>query len=426
MGKGSRRINEQNFPVFKKLIEEVFVKATGKKIEKVNEKICDDIADIIEESIGIAVIGGKSLNNYIKATLSNDFNQHKVNPEYPTLNNLAKFVAKKSELSDSGTGKEKLAGFDTWWINFEKENASLILMNNSSMGSAEFKTVDFETEVETNADFEEIVDEDTTNPELIDEIKKGDKKKFIFTGIRGGIYAGILASITIALVRYFNGENITPFPTGYENMSFARFMRDVFTPLLFFQIISGGLLGFFCSYNIVTRSKLSNNLLLFMLSFIVIVVLRQSMARDAWFWPGTYLNIDESGNVRKGGGILGEPDFETLATGFMGAFVISFLVRAFRKNQLSSFVKKDAFVLISKTIVCGLLAWCFTYAIYIILVKRLQLIDKGDFLIDPSIFIVDFPHPERPLFAMALYLIYVLSFLYSIRFHYYNSRKISH
>jgi hypothetical protein len=414
------RINESNFPVFRKLIEEVFLKATGKKIEKINEKIGDDIADIIKCSVGGAP-GGKSLNNYINAVLLNDFTKHPVNPEYRTLNMLANYVLKNAETPESGGEKGGSKNSDTGWINFEKKYAFLISQSNATETAEGIKKMDTEKPENISID----ISPSTETPLKKDfHFTAHDKKKFISAGIRGGIYAGILASLTIVLLRYLNDRNTTPLPTGYENVSFDSFMHDIFTPLLLFQIIAGAFLGYFCCYTAASNSKVSKNLLLFILSFVVIVILRQCMARDAWVLPGTRTYIDQNGHVRSGGGILGEPDFETLATGFMGAFVILLLVRAFRKNRLIALVKKDTLVLIIKSIICGIVAWGCMYGIYIILVERLQLIDKGDYLVDPSIFIVDFPHPERPVFAMAIYLIYVLSFLFSIRYHYYNGRQL--
>ena len=107
----------------------------------------------------------------------------------------------------------------------------------------------------------------------------------------------------------------------------------------------------------------------------------------------------------------------------MGAFVILFLVQAFRKNKLAAFAAKETFGLIFKTTVYGILAWCLIYGVYILLTVRLGIMHKGDYLIARSFFTVDFPHPERPIFAIALYMIYVFCLIISIQYHFHNKKE---
>ena len=132
---------------------------------------------------------------------------------------------------------------------------------------------------------------------------------------------------------------------------------------------------------------------------------------------------DDHGNLRMGGGLLGEPDFETLATGLMGAFVILFLVQAFRKNKLAVFTKTITFGLTFKMIIYGLLAWGLIFGIYTLLTDRLGVIHKGDYLIARYFFTIDFPHPERPIFAIAMYMVYVFCFIISIQYRIHNKKE---
>lgn len=188
-------------------------------------------------------------------------------------------------------------------------------------------------------------------------------------------------------------------------------------------MIAGALLGWLCCYTAAAKSRPVNYMLLFVISFIVIVVLQQSMVRDRWYISGTYPYYDEHGNlIRMGGGLFGEPDFETLAIGFMGTIGIFILVHAFRKNKLAVFKANETFELSIKTIIYCTLAWCLTYGIYVLLAFRLGIIHIGEYLIAPSFFTVDFPHPERPVFAIALCMVYFFCFIISIRY-YFNNKK---
>lgn len=434
------RINEKNFPVFQKLIEEVFLKATGKAIEKISETRADDIADIIKESIGTLPSKkkfspkGKSLANYINAVLSNDYYKYKINPEDPSLNNLAKYV---TEDLDKHLVSNK-TNTSLYWINFEKKYADLLLpaipvtIDNPKIDSEGFEVQKAEqaaTEGVTTSPQQEIEinlqkskkDEsesenfwDNNNP--LFQISKSQTRKFVLAGMKGGIYAGILASVITVLFRYANGKNVTPFSTGYENISFEKFMKDIFTLLLLFQMIAGGILGSLCCYVAAAKNKFSKCLLLFTLSFIVVILVRQSMARDAWYVPGTYPHLDAHGKLKRmGGGWLGEPDFETLAMGLMGTINIFSLGHAFRKTKYRAFKAKENFKLLIRTIFYSALIWCLTYAIYVLLVHRLGILHEGEYLSDPSVFIVDFPHPERPIFAIALCTVYVFCFAISIQ-----------
>lgn len=257
---------------------------------------------------------------------------------------------------------EFVRGNEDWKTYLEKNKRLLITVPSSIVPSENSERQESEnndipeTETPDTISSEEITIQPDTNISLenkpysslkltteLSSVKHISSKTFTIAGFRGGAIAGFLAAVIIVIIRYVNGASETPVNTGYENISFEKFMREIFPLLLLFQIFDNALLGWLCCYVAATKNKFFNNIVLFLISFIVTVLLRQAKARDAFYFSGTYHFIDRFGNAITGGGHLGEPDFETLATGIMGAVVFLILVKNFRKINLRAPALKETF-----------------------------------------------------------------------------------
>jgi hypothetical protein len=430
MHKEHKRINDKNFPIFKKLIEEVFLKATGKPVEKVSEKICNDITDIIKEKTSTAIPGGKSLENYINTILYNDYNKQKVNPEYPTLNNLAKYVTEDfdnlSVQDKKNNENSKTKSNNAYWIKFEKKYACLFLHNQPDINSA----------LEESSSAKEIDEGPATQIEPTEMLQKNyeklpilqaeikpidftnsqkpfhytiDEKAFLQAGFLGGACAGFLGVIIITAISYVNGTNQSIVEPGYRSISFEEFMNKIFALLLLFQMLAGALLGWLACHAALAKKSFLNRVKLFIISFIIIVLFRQFMARDAWILPH----------------ILGEPDFETIATGLMASIAFFILVQTFRGIKFKRPTVKDVFKIILKITMYSIVTWCSVYFIYHLLTDTFGVIHYRDSFISTAVFTVDFPHPDRPVIAALLCIIYTFCIIAFIRSYAYTEESIT-
>ncbi len=449
MYKEARTITEENFPVFKKLVDEVIVKATGKPsvnnpaIRETKSKTADKLffqiaearANEIANEIYISTggnIGARRLQSLINAALNDDFT---INTRNYTLNSLAKFVLKHENTIEIYEDK---IGELLYWKSYLEKYKHLLQSDCNNIADWQLGQSDTETDIIPEATVAEITPVDFMpknemgaaflNENSFDNFSKNktseklekviDAKKFIRAGFRGGICAGFFTAIIIAVMRYASGTNETPLATGYEKISFGKFMREIFPLLLLFQIFSGALIGWLCCFVAIAKNKFSSGIILFMISFIIIILLRQAMTRDALYLSGTYAFNDRFGNVRMGGGPLGEPDFETIATGIMGAIGFLILAKVFQKTNLKVPTLKEAFGIILKTIIWGISAWCLVYVIYLLLISTI--LHRGNYFISTSIFVFDFPHPERLIFAALLCMVYTYCIIASIQYQAYK------
>lgn len=283
------------------------------------------------------------------------------------------------------------------------------------------------------------------------QITRKDFKKACFYG---GLTTGFFGVLIIWLLYFLRPIAPDAFDiTGYGNMSPDEYKKQVSLIVTLLQMILGGTLGLLCaslgwpSYG--TRKKrikdTSYFFLVFVLGFVIIIISRQVMARDA-LCPSNYrlhlnksdfdslkktpcidasfmskFNVDTTADsvkgkyFRLGGGILGEPDFETLATGIMGGIGFLTLVLSLLKLSNGSVPTKGAlFSVAGKSTILGLIGWLSIFLIYTVLL-RFCFIQKYGFIYQRWFFIFDFPHPERMYLVALLCFLYVFTILLSIR-----------
>ncbi len=449
MNQAAKTITKENFPLFKKLIEEVIVTATGKcslnnpaigEVQsKANGEFLLQIAEVRANEIANKIvsstekkIGGRRLQGLINAALNNDCS---INSRIYTLNALSEFVLKNSGAS-SLYKDENINSAD--WKSYLKINNQPLLdtgLNNvavkhSTETDTEIHIVSDERIEKTgrsnftpgNEQHSIVENKHNASEPFIHATKdrlgrKIEREQFAMAGFRGGICAGFFATLIIAVIRYASGTNETILATGYENIDFKKFIREIFPLLFLFQISIGALLGWLCCATAITKNK-SRSVLLFLISFFVIVLFRQLMARDAWHFPGTFPFMDKASSIRMGGGPLGEPDFETIATGIVGAIGFLILAKTFQRTNLNVPSIKETPGIILKITIYSIAVWCSVYLIYRLLVSTI--LQQGDHFISTSIFVFDFPHPERPIFAALLCVVYTYCIIASIKYQSYK------
>jgi hypothetical protein len=249
-----------------------------------------------------------------------------------------------------------------------------------------------------------------------------DKKRYYKAGIFGGVACGLIGSLTILYMK-LSASPPSPPPsgstvevTGYAAMKVQDFLEQIFPVLLLLQTITGAILGYLCSRFSWQRKKLSilQGLFLFVSAFLILTLFRQAMARDALRPFGTWPIYSENGEfIRWGGGILGEPDFETIATGAFAAVGFLLLVVSLRKLKCKVPNLKSAFAILYLTTIGGAVAWTLVFLVYKVCLN-FEWVQYGKVLIRSDIFIIDFPHPERPILAMVLNFLFILALLIAI------------
>jgi len=263
-------------------------------------------------------------------------------------------------------------------------------------------------------------------PEPSARLKKIQLGKYILTEnnfrkacILGGIIAGLIGAIIIFISFKINSSNWT----GYDNIDVHKFQSKVIILIFLLQPILGFCFGYLLSViswpspNASKRMKSFRfRILIFFFGFILMIILRQLMTRDAWVCPLHYKETDG----RMGGGPLGEPDFETLATAFAGGsafLILSYtLLRAFQLpyKRIKLSLNRTMLEIAGLSALLALFAWISVFILYKILENLGLIPDKT--IIPTWVFNFEFPHPERAMFICLMSFIYILSTLLSIRF----------
>lgn len=264
--------------------------------------------------------------------------------------------------------------------------------------------------------------ENNHNHSAIDKIQNTGKTEidaatFSKAGMYGGACAGFFGVLAIVVIRYFSNGTLPFIPTGYENISRDDFFNKIFPVIFLFQIAGGALLGWLCCRNALRRSNFLKTSLLFLLAFLLLLFLRQSTVRNAWRPAGEFTGIDRNGNsVIITGGPLGEPDFEALAVGFMGAVCFVILARLLRKSLPEIPSGKSPLLIMLFTTIAGVSTWCLVYFVFKILTD-FSILKEYDFFISKTVFHFVFPHPERVFLMILVCMIYVYCIIASIQYH---------
>jgi hypothetical protein len=235
-----------------------------------------------------------------------------------------------------------------------------------------------------------------------------DRKRFSKAGTTGGTIAGLIGSLVIIA---------KPDMSGYWNISEA-FYRTLWTGIIFFQIAGGMFAGWLCARFALTQrlTKLQRTLV-FLVGFAIIFLVHQLAARDALVPVGKYLEKDGSW----GGGPLGQPDFESLATGLMGGMSFLLLVIALQREKVLTMGRAIMATFLIATI--GTFLWSMIHIVFKVLISYHIIVEK-DFIISPAFFKFEFPHPERSVIVAILSCIYLLSIFISIRLQVKVTKKV--
>ncbi|MBN1561121.1 helix-turn-helix transcriptional regulator [candidate division KSB1 bacterium] len=217
--------------------------------------------------------------------------------------------------------------------------------------------------------------------------KQSQSASFFHDGIKGGALAGFLLALLVILTRRVS---------GFYQLQMISF-RTLWPLMVFFGSAFGALAGFLCCrYALLYSSQMRSSrrylygALLFNLGFVIAFLMQQLAARDAFGPPGWYTFHD-----RIGGGPLGEPDFESLASGLLGGTYFLFLSRYLARQQ--SYHYRDLLLTSIKVTLPGVVVWSLVYLLYV-LASAVGILHE-DYVPwrSSAIFIVDFSHPERVL-----------------------------
>jgi hypothetical protein len=274
------------------------------------------------------------------------------------------------------------------------------------------------------------------------------------------VFGGIIAGFVGALIIFILYMTHHPYWIGYGNMNPAYVTPERIVLFFLLQMFVGVFLGWLCGHFTFTKANSSENwikryshiFLILISAFVSIIFFRQLMVRNALREPNTFpyeiddlrlltdnskciderfiklyhLNTDTSLHskfVRMGGGYLGEPDFEMLATGLAGS--TAFLILIVNLAELFKIgVQSKRYILSTRRMILitakaaffGFIAWISVYGIYLFLTETC-IIYKFGFIYARWVFSFDFPHPERFLFVFVLCGIYLISMLISIQIY---------
>ena len=228
-----------------------------------------------------------------------------------------------------------------------------------------------------------------------------ESKNFTKAGFLGGAIGGFIIAILVIVMKWINGFNGIPKATLLPIM-------------LFFGTLTGGIAGWLCCWFAIAmnrtyqkfKTRLLFEILFFVTGFIIIALAHQLPARDALRKPGTYKVIDDvTGKKRPAGGPIGEPDFETVATGLVGGF--GFLILARGLCRIRNPKDKVIYAIAIHTTVVGVTIWSFVYVIYEVLLN-FEILEHGYAPFgSTAVFRVDFPHPVRALLFILICLLYI-------------------
>ncbi len=217
------------------------------------------------------------------------------------------------------------------------------------------------------------------------------------SGVQGGAWAGFGLALFAILFKKMSGFSSFP-PTLFSHL----------WPIIILNgTLAGALSGWLCSrvgLMLFHSHKKSLTILLksvlLLCGFIISVLVQQLSARNALAPP-----VWNESLGRFTGGPLGEPNFETIATGVIGG--VYFLSLALALVPKTQPLPKSWLFTGIKTTVPGVVAWSAVYSIYSILITLHWLPQYFIPWKTAAIFIVDFPHPER----VVLYIVFC--FLYT-------------
>lgn len=217
------------------------------------------------------------------------------------------------------------------------------------------------------------------------------------SGLHGGALAGFCLALFVILFKKVSGFSSFP----------STLFSHLWPVIVLNGTLAGALAGWLCSRFglMIFHSKTKSGMLLLksvllLCGFIISVLVQQLSARNALTPP-----VWNDALERLTGGPLGEPNFETIATGVLGS--VYFLSLALTLSPKTNPPKNSFLLTAIKTTVPGIVAWCAVYSVYFILITS-QWIPK--YYIPwkfAAVFIVDFPHPER------VVLFIVFCFLYT-------------
>jgi hypothetical protein len=271
----------------------------------------------------------------------------------------------------------------------------------------------------------------------------------------GGGLAGLLMAVLVTVLR---GDW-----TGFDNLPRAELSWNL--PLIVFcALASGALGGWLCGWAAYPpsgehrRAKGLRSVLILVAGFAITFLAHQLGARDALVLPGCYIRVlDERGeplrisfperlDLRKkaiidkmtrsengiwieqgtlpdgthrtfvrSGGPLGEPDFEGLATGSLGAVALLVFVSLLRRWPLPT--KASAAKIIMTALVFGGMAFGFVGALFETSI-RMGLLTEGTAPFGSrAVFCVEFPHPVRIFLDLGLIGVYTACVMMSILLH---------
>lgn len=196
--------------------------------------------------------------------------------------------------------------------------------------------------------------------------------------------SGLTAFTAIALVMIFQDYS------GYSNMSSEdlRLLIPLLFLCVFFTLTLIGYLSIRAVFKLYQseKSKHRTYVNLFVICFVSSVIIRGLKARDSYF-VAFFLD-------RKANGLLGQPNFEVLATSIAISLSSILLVDFFLKNRVYSNLKILSFSM--KSALSGAFAFALVYLLFRALVFFGLIIEKGH-IISSAVFRYSFSHPERVL-----------------------------
>lgn len=275
---------------------------------------------------------------------------------------------------------------------------------------------------------------------------------WLSAGFWGGAVGGLLLAILVVILKSLAGFNGTP----------IGLFRRLWPLMVFLGTASGCMAGWLCSRNALSirtergrsgsRHRLLQAVVLFVCGFFILIAVHQLPSRDALVICGQAKNylrdpltdeplrlldpmthqpiVDPSTgqfeqDFRLGGGPLGEPDFETLASGVMGGACFLFLARALARFKRRAPTRLEAIGAAIRVALVGAFSWGAMYALFLaldisIFQSKSQEIRRGIFLkpyiVDRCVFVADFPHPERVFVYVLFALCFVMAILLAIKF----------
>lgn len=372
----SRTVTEKNFDVFRRLIDDVHLKAHGKPAIALSETAANGITQLIETATG-RKITGRTLRAYTRAAMDGDFK--KVNPKLYTLHCLAEFVVHDQR------AVTVQATDHPYWYDYEKKffeanarslNVALKLESNSSI---EARTSIARTSIPSNADS-----------------IKTSRQDYARACTVGGFVAGISnALLVILLPKILSGY------FGFEDRKLFELV-----PLITISNVAGAtLLGWFCGWLAWTAEATPRKGLKFKE---LVVIAAVTLSAIVFFKQMASRPLLENGRS------FGRIDFETVSWFLMALVGVGALIAKLRDGR-----RYDDAQLLQQTILIAITALLPVMIVYFVFrffvqpsVLHQMVLPSQDF----DIIKLNFPHPERILLVALMSLISVFCILIAKRF----------